>query len=256
MYTIGKFGEKTGLSRRTLRFYEELGILLPGERNESGHRLYGLEELAILQRIQSLKFIGYSLQEIKKILSTEEITLETITKSLPIQRKILVHKREELDRAISAIDHVHHLLQNDIPLDWNALIPLLYSIEFEDEQTDWVKEHFQDDLRKSLINIPKEQRKELDKEWLLILAEVKALIKNNVPPHAPEAQQVLIQMKDIFLKTIPEESIPTLENWNEQIDSAGYDEFVAPNFWTKEEEDYLENILKAMVENSIEKRGR
>lgn len=66
MYTIGEFGAKTGFSTRTLRFYEELGILYPSKRNESGHRLYGLEELAILQRIQSLKFIGYSLQKSKK----------------------------------------------------------------------------------------------------------------------------------------------------------------------------------------------
>ncbi|GIO23903.1 MerR family transcriptional regulator [Oceanobacillus sp. J11TS1] len=171
MYTIGEFSAKTGFSSRTLRFYEELGLLYPSKRNESGHRIYGLEELATLQRIQSLKFIGYSLQEIKELLDKEEITLESFADSLPIQRKVLVHKREEIDRAITAIDHVQELLDDNFPLDWTILTSLLHGMEFEEEQIAWMKEHFPDDFASHFTDIPKEERVKLDRDgylyWLM-----------------------------------------------------------------------------------------
>ncbi|GGP06900.1 MerR family transcriptional regulator [Oceanobacillus neutriphilus] len=247
MYTIGEFGAKTGFSTRTLRFYEELGILYPGKRNESGHRLYGLEELATLQRIQSLKFIGYSLQEIKEMLDKEEITLENFADTLPGQRKVLVHKREELDRAVAAIDHVQELLDDNFPLDWTVLTSLLYGMEFEEEQKALMKEHFPDDFASLFTDIPKEDRKKLDRELLSILADVKKLMRENTPPHAKEAQQVLVNFSELFLKIVPEDVIvENMDKWEEQLESAEVDDFAAPTFWSKEEEAYMEEIAKAM----------
>ncbi|MDM8098750.1 MULTISPECIES: MerR family transcriptional regulator [Oceanobacillus] len=257
MYTIGEFGAKTGFSTRTLRFYEELGILYPSKRNESGHRLYSLEELTILQRIQSLKFIGYSLQEIKEMLDKEEITLENFTDSLPVQRTVLVHKREELDRAIAAINHVQALLDDDFPLDWTVLTSLLHGMEFEEEQKEWMKEHFPDDFASLFTDIPKEEREKLDREWLSILAEVKRLMRENVPPHAPETQQVFLNINDLFMRLVPEDVISeNIDKWEEQLESAEADDFVAPTFWSKEEEAYMEEIAKAMEQKYKESEGK
>ncbi|MGX8792946.1 MerR family transcriptional regulator [Oceanobacillus sp. M60] len=257
MYTIGEFGAKTGFSTRTLRFYEELGILYPSKRNESGHRLYGLEELAALQRIQSLKFIGYSLQEIKELLDKEEITLENFVDSVPVQRKVLVHKREELNRAIAAIDHVQALLDDDFPLDWTVLTSLLHGMEFEEEQKAWMKEHFPDNFASLFTDIPKKKREKLDREWLSILAEVKRLMRENVPPHAPEAQQVFLNINDLFMRIVPEDVITeNIDKWEEQLESAEADDFVAPTFWSKEEEAYMEEIAKAMEQKYKESEGK
>ena len=257
MYTIGEFGAQTGFSTRTLRFYEELGILYPSKRNESGHRLYSLEELTILQRIQSLKFIGYSLQEIKEMLDKEEITLENFTDSLPVQRTVLVHKREELDRAIAAINHVQALLDDDFPLDWTVLTSLLHGMEFEEEQKEWMKEHFPDDFASLFTDIPKEEREKLDREWLSILAEVKRLMRENVPPHAPETQQVFLNINDLFMRLVPEDVISeNIDKWEEQLESAEADDFVAPTFWSKEEEAYMEEIAKAMEQKYKEGEGK
>ena len=92
MYTITEFSSKTGVSNRTLRFYEELGLLLPKERNQSGHRIYGMDELSRLQLIQSLKFIGYSLQEIKDLISNKQFNSDSLGFTV-FQRKIMMEKR-------------------------------------------------------------------------------------------------------------------------------------------------------------------
>ncbi|WP_246516523.1 MerR family transcriptional regulator [Salicibibacter cibarius] len=101
-FTIGEFGRRAGVTVRTLRFYEEFGLLIPTQQNTSGHRMYGLAELAKLQQIQSLKFIGYSLQEIKRLLEVNEDAFSQLKNSLPLQHQLLTEKRDELDRAIEA----------------------------------------------------------------------------------------------------------------------------------------------------------
>lgn len=64
---------KTGFTKRTLRYYEELGLLPPPTRTEGGYRLYSPEDVAHLQRIKRLKdLLGFSLKEIREIAQAEE----------------------------------------------------------------------------------------------------------------------------------------------------------------------------------------
>lgn len=63
-WKVGELAKRTGLSVRTLHFYEEIGLLRPSARSESGHRLYGSDDLARLLRILSLRALGLALEEI------------------------------------------------------------------------------------------------------------------------------------------------------------------------------------------------
>ena len=57
---VGELAKRTGLSIRTLHYYDEIGLLQPSETTPSGHRVYGANELARLQRIKSLRQLGFS----------------------------------------------------------------------------------------------------------------------------------------------------------------------------------------------------
>ena len=64
---------RTGFTKRTLRYYEELGLLAPPTRTEGGYRLYSPEDVAHLVRIKRLKdLLGFSLKEIREIAQAEE----------------------------------------------------------------------------------------------------------------------------------------------------------------------------------------
>lgn len=65
---IGEFAERGGVSRRSLRHYEELGILTPERRTSGRFRLYSENDLFKLEIIKVFKELGFSLEEIKKIL--------------------------------------------------------------------------------------------------------------------------------------------------------------------------------------------
>ena len=68
LYRVGMLAKKLGKTTRTLRFYEQLGLLIPQERSKSGYRLYGEEALVQVQWIEQLQDMGFSLGDIKAFL--------------------------------------------------------------------------------------------------------------------------------------------------------------------------------------------
>ena len=64
---IGEFAHLTGVPAKTLRFYDELGLVVPSVRTAAGYRLYGPQEAARLAFVKRAKLLGLSLQEIKEL---------------------------------------------------------------------------------------------------------------------------------------------------------------------------------------------
>lgn len=75
---VGEIARRTGVSVRTLHYYEEIGLLRPAHRTAAGHRLFGRHEVARLQQIRSLVQLGFSLDEVKGFLSDPEFSLERV----------------------------------------------------------------------------------------------------------------------------------------------------------------------------------
>ena len=74
---IGEAAERLQLTQRTLRYYEEKGLLNPPTRMEGGFRLYSDEDVERIQRILQLKeLLGFSLAEIKDMLESEDVRLQ------------------------------------------------------------------------------------------------------------------------------------------------------------------------------------
>jgi DNA-binding transcriptional MerR regulator len=64
---IGEFARLTGVSVKTLRFYDMLGLVEPAVRTASGYRLYGPQEASRLAIVKRVKLLGISLEEIKEL---------------------------------------------------------------------------------------------------------------------------------------------------------------------------------------------
>jgi DNA-binding transcriptional MerR regulator len=73
-YQIGEVAERTGVTQRTLRFYEEKGLLTPADRMEGGFRLYSESDVERIQLIKQLQqLLGFTLAEIKEMVEAEDI---------------------------------------------------------------------------------------------------------------------------------------------------------------------------------------
>ena len=64
-YHTGQFAQKASVSIRTLRYYDKVGLLSPSQYTEAGYRLYTDTDFLSIQQILALKFLGFSLEELK-----------------------------------------------------------------------------------------------------------------------------------------------------------------------------------------------
>ena len=72
-YTIEQVSTRTGLTKRTLRYYEEVGLLSPTDRTEGNYRRYSEADLQRIDRIKELRdLLGFSLTDIRQLLDTED----------------------------------------------------------------------------------------------------------------------------------------------------------------------------------------
>lgn len=74
-YTIDKFSKLSNVSSRTLRYYDEIGLLKPKRVNSSGYRIYGKREVDLLQQILFYKSLDFELSEIKTIITNEDFDI-------------------------------------------------------------------------------------------------------------------------------------------------------------------------------------
>jgi DNA-binding transcriptional MerR regulator len=112
-YTIQKLASLAGVSTRTLRYYDEIGILKPARINSSGYRIYGQEEVNRLQQILFYRELGVGLDSIKEIVTAP--TFDGAT-ALREHREKLLEKREQLDLLITNVDKTIALTEGRITM--------------------------------------------------------------------------------------------------------------------------------------------
>ena len=100
-YTVQKLGQLAGISTRTLRYYDEIGLLKPARINSSGYRIYGAAEVDRLQQILFYRELGVNLESIKDIMTSP--TFDG-TNALRVHREKLLEKRAQLDTLINNVD--------------------------------------------------------------------------------------------------------------------------------------------------------
>lgn len=110
---IGEFAKRAGVTPRTVRYYESLGLLDPGEREGSGFRYYTEAELARLQKINDLKELGLSLEEIASVVP---LYFEDTTRIRGKQKilDILRGHLQETDEKVEALTQFRAELQSKI----------------------------------------------------------------------------------------------------------------------------------------------
>lgn len=103
MKTVKEVSELTGISVRTLHYYDEIGLLKPSRVNESGYRLYDNASIETLRHILLFKEIGFSLSDIKKITQNPNFDKRD---SLKRHKRLLLEKRDQINDLIWLLDRM------------------------------------------------------------------------------------------------------------------------------------------------------
>src|ERR1700692_2792702 len=100
-YTVKKLSELSGVTVRTLHFYEEIGLLKPAYHGSNGYRYYEEKELLQLQQILFFKELGFSLKQIQKVLGRSDFDQLT---ALCSHKRSLMQEREKIEHLLKTID--------------------------------------------------------------------------------------------------------------------------------------------------------
>ncbi|PEF11390.1 MerR family transcriptional regulator [Bacillus thuringiensis] len=112
MYKIDEVTKQVGLTKRTLRYYEEIDLIHPPERSEGNIRLYTDEDIARIKRIVEAKeVLGITLQEMQHFLSLKERMEQRRNSENPRDREVIQEIKDMLEKQVQTLDEKMEQMQ-------------------------------------------------------------------------------------------------------------------------------------------------
>ncbi len=140
MRTVKEISELTGISVRTLHYYDEIGLLKPTEKSSAGYRYYDEKALEMLQQILFFREFDIPLKEIKAVMENPALDKNQI---LRMQRNMLTEKKQRMERLIASIDSI---LKGENKMDFAVFTRTEMEAMFQA-----MYEHMPDDIRNVAI---------------------------------------------------------------------------------------------------------
>jgi DNA-binding transcriptional MerR regulator len=182
---VGELARRTGVSVRTLHWYDEIGLLSPSCHTESGHRLYGPADVARLQQIVSLRELGLSLEEIRDCLGRAdfsplrviELHLARLREQLALQQR-LCQRLETIATALRAAEEV-------------SVEEFLQTIEVTNMIENYYTPEQLEQLARRREQVGEERIREVEAEWPRLIEEVRTEMVSGTDPADPRVQELM-----------------------------------------------------------------
>jgi len=178
---VKELSHMAGVSIQTLYLYDRINLLKPSIRQNNGYRLYLEKDLLKLQQIVALKFLGFNLDQITKLLNDGK----SVRNRFLVQKKLLEAKAKNLLDACQIIRDVTAKMQNDDPLPVETIMHLMevYKMMKNIEEC-WIKEiltpdeieqyaEFQSGMRKRFTE---KEHENFEKDWENLILKVTAIL--------------------------------------------------------------------------------
>ncbi len=181
---VGQLARECGVSIKALHHYDQLGLLKPSERSESGHRLYNYADFQRLQQIVSLRCLGFSLDEISGILNSGG---SSVLKTIELHLSSLKQEIETSSKLLTKLESIAVKLRSGANPSTEEIFDLI------EDSTMFEKYYSQDQLQRlneRARSLGPDKIKETENEWAKLINEVREAIKNGASPDSPEVQKL------------------------------------------------------------------
>ncbi len=203
MLKVGELAKRTGLTVRTLHHYDQIGVLKPSGRSESGYRLYGQADVARLHGIQALRHLGLALVDIAVMLdgsgTSPALIMEQQMRALDRQIDEATALRERLGVMQAALAHGE---EPDMA-QWLETLALMAT---------YGKYFNADELKIILTNW-----KLIEPQWQPLLKEVRAAMDSGCTPEAPELQPLAQRWMSLTLRWMGGD-FDLIDRWGDMYD--------------------------------------
>jgi DNA-binding transcriptional MerR regulator len=191
-FMVREFARLAGVTVRTLHYYDAVGLLTPSRRTRAGHRLYQPGDFVRLQQILTLKWIGFSLDEVQHILTSPSYDLK---RSLRIQK-------DAIDREIARLQGVARALEQTLaaldsaegePVAWEVFQTMTQGMIPPDHR-EWLRRYYSEEQLDGFEarQIAPEQLLEWNAQWADLMTAFQAA--QGEAPDSPTVQALAAQM--------------------------------------------------------------
>ena len=219
-WKVGELAKSTGLSVRTLHYYDEIGLLLPSQHTGSGHRLYTEADVARLQQVVSLRDLGFSLEQVREFLDRPgarpqqvmRLHITRLREQMEMQRRLV----ERLEWVADRLDHAERVSGED----------LITAIKGVTHMEQYYTPEQLETLRERGRQLGEDGLKKSQDDWRALMAEVRAEMDAGTDPASPKVREMARRWADLvrqFTGGDPGISSAVKQMWQQEENIQGID---------------------------------
>jgi DNA-binding transcriptional MerR regulator len=183
-WKVGELAKRTGVSVRTLHHYDEIGLLSPSHRSESGYRLYAQADVVRLQQIRSLRTLGFSLEEIGAFLKRPGVTPDRV-----LQLHI-AHLKERIELQQRLCDRMEAIARRWRSDETVPTEEFLRVIEVTNMLDKYYTPEQMEELRQRREALGEDRIRQAEGEWKELMEQVQAEMDRGTDPADERVQQL------------------------------------------------------------------
>jgi DNA-binding transcriptional MerR regulator len=223
--TVGEVAKKMNTTVRTLQYYDKEGILSPSSESEGGRRLYTDRDIIKLHQIQSMKYIGFSLADIKDRLISLDTPSE-VADTLAGQAAAIREKIDSLSEALEAVEKLREETLKMKTVDWKKYADIIMFLQNGADEYIWLVRSLDSKvLEHGWSNFDEEGSKHIISTWDRLCEEIAKLKKSGAAPESEQGQAIAKEWWDMVLdftggdmSLLPKlmQFAGNLDNWDEK----------------------------------------
>jgi DNA-binding transcriptional MerR regulator len=176
---IGELARRTGVSVRTLHYYDEIGLLSPSNHSAAGHRIYGVREVTRLQQIRSLQQLGFGLKEIQTMLASKNHT------PLHVVEMHLARAKEHVAEQQKLCDRLESLAQS-MRTRKVSVDQLIETIEVMNMFEKYYTKEQLEELKQRADALGEQGMRQAQQDWADLIEEVRIEMEKGTDPTSPK----------------------------------------------------------------------
>jgi len=194
VYTVAKLAKISGVSVRTLHWYDEVGLLKPAYHGTNGYRYYEEKQLLILQQILFFRELGFELKLIAKILKRSDFDqMKALCSHRVVLQKNLARTKQliqTIDRTIEHIQGTKKMKEHEIYAGFSKEKQKEYEAYLINRFGDQVKPSMEESHHK-MKNMTKAQLEKNGRDWIQILDDLAKLWQKGALANSAEVQKII-----------------------------------------------------------------
>ena len=185
-WKVGELARRTGLSVRTLHYYDEIGLLTPSRRTQAGHRLYTADDVVRLQRIKSLQHLGFTLREVRECLDRPDFPLGRV---IQLHLSRLKERIELQQRLCDLLERVAARLRSGEEVSSGEFVDTVMEvIEMSERLERYYTPEQLEYLEERRREVGEERIREGEAEWAELMEQVRAEMEAGTNPSNERVQ--------------------------------------------------------------------